>query len=53
VEYVAVDTDTSGATKESRERLQQKLITGGALGVVIGGLTAGMLLLGEALGLKE
>ena len=53
VEYVAVDTDTSGATKESRERFQQKLITGGALGVVIGGFTAGMLLLGETLGLKE
>jgi hypothetical protein len=53
VEYVAVDTDTSGATKESRERLQQKLITGGILGAAIGGFTAGMLLLGEALGLKD
>jgi hypothetical protein len=53
VEYIAVDTDTSGATKESREKFQQKLIAGGALGVVVGGFTAGMLLLGEALGLKD
>jgi hypothetical protein len=53
VEYVAVDTDTSGATKESRERLQQKLIAGGLLGVVVGGFAAGMLVLGETLGLKD
>ena len=53
VEYVAVDTDTSGATKESRENFQQKLVTGGILGVAIGGFTAGMLLLGETLGLKD
>jgi hypothetical protein len=53
VEYVAVDTDTSGTTKESRERLQQKLVTGGALGAALGGFTAGMLLLGKSLGLKD
>jgi hypothetical protein len=53
VEYVAVDTDTSGMTKETRETLQQKVVTGGGLGAVIGGFAAGMLLLGETLGLTD
>lgn len=53
VEYVAVDTDTSGMTKEARETLRQKVLTGGALGAAIGGFAAGMLLLGESLGLKD
>jgi hypothetical protein len=53
VEYVAVDTDTSGMTRETRETLQQKVVTGGALGAAIGGFAAGMLLLGETLGLKD
>jgi hypothetical protein len=53
VEYIAVDTDTSGTTKESREMFQQKLIAGGLLGAVVGGFAAGMLVLGETLGLKD
>ena len=53
VEYVAIDTDTSGMTKETRETLQQKVVTGGGLGAVIGGFAAGMLLLGETLGLTD
>ena len=53
VEYIAVDTNTSGTTKETRETLQQKLTTGGLLGAAIGGFAAGMLLMGESLGLKD
>jgi hypothetical protein len=53
VEYVTVDTNTSGTTKEARETLQQKLTTGGLLGAAVGGFAAGMLLLGESLGLKD
>ena len=53
VEYIAVDTDTSGTTKETRETLQQKLTTGGLLGAAMGGFAAGMLLMGESLGLKD
>jgi hypothetical protein len=53
VEYIAVDTNTSGISKEARETLQQKITTGGLLGAAIGGFAAGMLLLGESLGLKD
>jgi hypothetical protein len=53
VEYVAVDTNTSGTPKETREVLEQKLMTGGILGAAVGGFAAGMLLLGESLGLKD
>lgn len=53
VEYAAVDTQSSGLTKETRETLQHKLVTGGVLGAVIGGVAAGMILLGETLGLKD
>ena len=53
VDYVAVDTDSSGLAKETRETLQRKLVTGGLLGVLVGGVAAGMLLLGETLGLKD
>lgn len=53
VEYVAVDTNTSGTTKEARETLQRKLTTGGILGAAVGGFAAGMLLLGESVGLTD
>jgi hypothetical protein len=53
VEYVAVDTDTSGMTKESRETIQKKLTAGGILGVAIGGFAAGLLALGNTLGIKD
>ena len=49
VDYVAVDADSSAFTKESREILQDKLITGG----VVGGVAAGFLVLGPKLGLKD
>jgi hypothetical protein len=45
VDYVTVDTDSSGLTKESRETLQDKLITGGILGGVVGGIAAGLIIL--------
>ena len=53
VDYVAVDTDTSGLAKETREILQRKLVTGGVLGTVVGGVAAGMLTLGGRLGHKD
>jgi hypothetical protein len=45
VDYVTVDADSSGLTKETRETLQDKLITGGILGGVIGGVAAGFIIL--------
>jgi hypothetical protein len=53
VDYVAVDADTSAFTKESREVLQDKLITGGVVGGLVGGVAAGFLVLGPKLGLKD
>lgn len=45
VDYVTVDADSSALTKESRETLQDKLITGGILGGVVGGIAAGLIIL--------
>ena len=53
VDYVTVDADSSAFTKESRETLQDKLVTGGIVGGVVGGVAAGFLLLGPKLGLKD
>lgn len=53
VDYVAVDTNTSRQTKETREMLRSKLTTGGLLGTVVGGFAAGFLLLGDSFGLKN
>ena len=53
VDYVAVDADSSEFTKESRESLKDKLITGGVVGGVVGGVAAGFLVLGPKLGLKD
>lgn len=53
VDYVAVDADSSAFTKESREILQDKLITGGVVGGVVGGVAAGFLVLGPKLGLRD
>jgi len=53
VDYVAVDADTSAFTKESREVLQDKLITGGVVGGLVGGVAAGFLVLGPKLGLRD
>jgi hypothetical protein len=53
VEYVAVDTNTSGQTKEARENTQSKLISGAAMGAVVWGVAAGFLLLGSSLGLTD
>ena len=53
VEYVAVDTNPSGLSKETRETIHQKAVTGGILVMVVGGVAAGFLLLGDSLGLKD
>ena len=53
VDYVEVDTASSGLAKETRETLQRKFVAGGVLGGVIGGVAAGMLTLGSKLGLKD
>jgi hypothetical protein len=53
VDYVTVDADSAALTKESRETLQDKLITGGIVGGVVGGVAAGFLLLGPKLGLRD
>jgi hypothetical protein len=53
VDYVAVDADSSGFTKESRETFQDKVITGGVVGGVVGGVAAGFLALGQKLGLRD
>jgi hypothetical protein len=53
VDYVTVDTDSSRLTKETRETLKDKLIAGGATGAAIGGVAAGLLILGNKVGLKD
>jgi hypothetical protein len=53
VDYVAVDTSSSGLSKETRETMQRKFVAGGLVGGVVGGVAAGMLLLGDKLGLKD
>ena len=53
VDYVTVDADTSEFTKETRQTLRDKLMTGGVVGAVIGGVAAGAVLFGDKLGLKN
>jgi len=53
VDYVAVDADNSGFTRESRETLQDKLTTGGVVAGVVGGIAAGFILLDKTLGLRD
>ena len=52
VDYVTVDANMSGLTKETRETLEQKAVAGGILGAAIGGIAAGMVLFGETIGLR-
>jgi hypothetical protein len=53
VDYVAVDADSSEFTKEGREILKDKLITGGVVGGLVGGVAAGFIVLGPKLGLRD
>lgn len=53
VDYVTVDANGSGLTKETRETITNKLTTGGVVGAVIGGVAGGLLILGDKLGLKD
>ena len=53
VDYVAVDAKVSGLTKETRETANKKLTEGGILAGIVGGITAGVLIFGKNLGLKE
>ena len=45
VDYVTVDANSSAFTRESRETLQDKLMTGGILAGVVGGVAAGFIIL--------
>jgi hypothetical protein len=53
VEYITVDANLSGFTKETRETLENKAVAGGILGAIIGGIAAGMILIGNALGFTD
>lgn len=53
VDYVAVDANSSGLTKATRETLEDKATKGGVLGAVVGGIAAGFLSLGDKIGLKD
>jgi hypothetical protein len=53
VDYIAVDTNTSAVTQASREATQEKLIEGGGLAGVVGGIAAGFIVLSETIGLRE
>ena len=53
VDYVAVDADSSRFTKETRETLADKATKGGVVGAVVGGVAAGLLILGDKVGLKD
>ena len=52
VDYVTVDENSSGLTKETRGTIKDKLTAGGVVGVVIGAVAGGLLALGDKLGLK-
>ena len=52
-DYVTVDANGSGLTKETRETITNKLTTGGVVGAVIGGVAGGLLIFGNKLGLKD
>ena len=53
VDYVMVDANTSQFTREQRDTVESKLITGGILGAIIGGAAAGLLLYGDKIGLRD
>src|SRR5215471_17632681 len=53
VDYVTVDANSSGLTKETRGTLKDKLLAGGAVGAAIGGVAAGLLILGSKVGLRD
>jgi hypothetical protein len=53
VDYVAVDANSSELTKETRETLQAKATAGGVVAAVVGGVAAGLLILGDKVGLRD
>lgn len=53
VDYVQVDTNTSGWTEIERETGKDKAITGGLMTSIIGGLAACFLLFSNDIGLKD
>jgi hypothetical protein len=53
VDYVTVDTNISGFSKETRETVEKKAFAGGVLGAAIGVVATGMVLFGNSLGLRD
>ena len=53
VDYVTVDPNTSSLTRAERGTVRRKVITGGILTGVVGGVAAGMLIFAPQLGLQD
>jgi hypothetical protein len=53
VDYVTVDAESSGLTKETRGTIKDKLTAGGVVGAVIGVVAGGLLTFGNKLGLRN
>ena len=53
VDYVTVDADSIELTKETRQTLRDKLTAGGVMGVAIGAVAAGLIIIGDKVGLRN
>jgi hypothetical protein len=53
VEYVTLDDNPSGLTKDTRETLEHKALTGGILAAALGAVAGGMILFGKTIGLRD
>jgi hypothetical protein len=53
VDYVTVDPNTSSLTRAERAALRRKVVTGGMLTGVVGGVAASLLIFAPQLGLQD